>query len=433
MNMTTPFLKTEFDYTYRADGQKTGLTEKEVLGGQTRTSTTSWSYDNAGRLTSETIDSASADLRQTESYVLDLYGKSVGREWLDRFAAAPFASFEDDVRATDDEWVECTDFVDFFVRVGKFQQDVSHGVQASSFLAVGLDHGPGSVGGIRIVEHGFFGFGVIIPFVQRGHVDGGEFPLFQGMGFPFAESTSLFIATDGDPELDQVDTASDQVPFELGCLPHELGVFGVAAEVHDSFDASSVVPGTIEHHDLAGGREVADVALEVPLSSFDIAWLFESHDTGTARVEVFHEAFDGPSFAGCVPSFEENDDLLPGGLDPGLEFEEFDLELVFLIFVGLAQHQVAVGVTTLAPVGREFVIGAECRGKVEFVLDGESFAKDLCIVGGGAGHDGFENLGQGLDVIGWSGLNDIADGGDFGFLRGCDGFIDHKVFDASFG
>jgi YD repeat-containing protein len=79
VNMTTPFLKTEFDYTYRADGQKTGLTEKEVLGGQTRTSTTSWSYDNAGRLTSETIDHWDNNADQTESYVLDLFGNRISR------------------------------------------------------------------------------------------------------------------------------------------------------------------------------------------------------------------------------------------------------------------------------------------------------------------------------------------------------------------
>jgi hypothetical protein len=47
VNMTTPFLRTEFDYTYRADGQKTGLTEKEVLGGQTRTATRSVSFEVA--------------------------------------------------------------------------------------------------------------------------------------------------------------------------------------------------------------------------------------------------------------------------------------------------------------------------------------------------------------------------------------------------
>jgi YD repeat-containing protein len=79
VNMTTPFLRTEFDYTHRADGQKTGLTEKEVLGGQTRTSTTSWSYDNAGRLTSETLDHWDNNADQTESYVLDLFGNRISR------------------------------------------------------------------------------------------------------------------------------------------------------------------------------------------------------------------------------------------------------------------------------------------------------------------------------------------------------------------
>ena len=36
---------------------------------------------------------------------------------------------------------------------------------------------------------------------------------------------------------------------------------------HDAFDASAIVPGAGEQHDLAADRQVGNVALEVPLDS----------------------------------------------------------------------------------------------------------------------------------------------------------------------
>ena len=41
----------------------------------------------------------------------------------------------------------------------------------------------------------------------------------------------------------------------------------VGAEAHDPLDAGPVVPAAVEQHDLPAGREMGDVALEVPLPS----------------------------------------------------------------------------------------------------------------------------------------------------------------------
>ena len=40
------------------------------------------------------------------------------------------------------------------------------------------------------------------------------------------------------------------------------------AEAHHLLDAGTVVPGPVEQHDLAIGRQVLHVALEVPLAAF---------------------------------------------------------------------------------------------------------------------------------------------------------------------
>ena len=89
-NLTDNILKTEFDYTYRADGRKTKLVEKfgdmfPRSSGETGwgegvlTNRYSWQYDNAGRLISEELDSSDNTLDQTETYLMDLVANRLRR------------------------------------------------------------------------------------------------------------------------------------------------------------------------------------------------------------------------------------------------------------------------------------------------------------------------------------------------------------------
>ncbi|MFN9602776.1 MAG: RHS repeat-associated core domain-containing protein, partial [Planctomycetota bacterium] len=82
--------KGEIDYSYRADGKRTGVIEKFgdgrvfdgrrwIYQGSVRNSYT-WSYDNAGRLISEVLDSSDNSVDQTESYVYDLVGNRMRKE-----------------------------------------------------------------------------------------------------------------------------------------------------------------------------------------------------------------------------------------------------------------------------------------------------------------------------------------------------------------
>jgi len=75
------------------------------------------------------------------------------------------------------------------------------------------------------------------------------------------------------------------------------------------------------------------VALEIPLSALDLAGLVERHHSRAARVEVFHEAFDRTALAGRIAPLEQNDDPLARLLDPGLQFQQLDLQVVFLALV----------------------------------------------------------------------------------------------------
>ena len=73
-----------------------------------------------------------------------------------------------------------------------------------------------------------------------------------------------------------------------------------------------------------------DVALEVPLAALDLARLFQRHHARAARIEVLHEALDGAALAGRVAPLEQDHHALAGLLHPGLQLEQFDLQLVFL-------------------------------------------------------------------------------------------------------
>ena len=86
-NLADNVLKDMFDYRYRADGKRTGLVETfkdsgigvPPVGLNYLTNNYTWSYDNAGRLTSEAIDSSDNSLDQTESYMMDLVGNRIRR------------------------------------------------------------------------------------------------------------------------------------------------------------------------------------------------------------------------------------------------------------------------------------------------------------------------------------------------------------------
>src|SRR5665648_773416 len=99
-----------------------------------------------------------------------------------------------------------------------------------------------------------------------------------------------------------------------------------------------VVPGAVEQNHLAGGRQMFDIPLEVPLRLLAVARSGQGGDAHDARVQVFREALDGATLAGGVAALEDDRDPQALVLDPLLELDELDLQLVELRFVGLALH-----------------------------------------------------------------------------------------------
>ena len=84
--------------------------------------------------------------------------------------------------------------------------------------------------------------------------------------------------------------------------------------------------------------------MEIPLAAFGSGWFLQSNHARATRIQVFHEAFDGTAFTGCVAAFKQADDTLTGIFNPALYFQQFDLQLLFFFFVNRAAHTLFVRV-----------------------------------------------------------------------------------------
>ena len=82
----------------------------------------------------------------------------------------------------------------------------------------------------------------------------------------------------------------------------------LGAELHDLLHPGPVVPAPVEQDDLAGRRQVGDVALEVPLRPLTVRGGPEGHYPAVAGVEPLHDALDGAALAGGVPALEDDHD-----------------------------------------------------------------------------------------------------------------------------
>ena len=100
----------------------------------------------------------------------------------------------------------------------------------------------------------------------------------------------------------------------------------LAAEAHDPLDAGAVVPAPVEQHDLAGGRQVGHVTLEVPLGALALGRRRQRHGAADARVEPLGHALDHAALAGGVATLEQHDHLELAGDHPVLQLDELALQ-----------------------------------------------------------------------------------------------------------
>ena len=166
--------------------------------------------------------------------------------------------------------------------VGHHAQEVGDAVQAGASLIVCFDCVPRRFLEVGMAEHLIFGFRELDPFIPCLNVHLAKLPPPGGVSRAIMESTFLLLIADGKPVFQEDDSRTNEHLLKFGAGTHELAVFLLGAESHHVFNAGTVVPAPIEQNDLAGGREVLDVALEIPLCPFGIGWLAKRDDPTSA-------------------------------------------------------------------------------------------------------------------------------------------------------
>ena len=139
-----------------------------------------------------------------------------------------------------------------------------------------------------------------------------------------------------EPVLDQDDPGADEHPLELRAGAVELLDLLRRREAHHPLDAGAVVPAAVEQDHLAGGGQVRDVALEVPLGPLALGGRGQRDDPRDPRAEAHRDRLDRAALPGGVAALEDDDDLEAARLHPLLELGELDLERRQLRVVDLA-------------------------------------------------------------------------------------------------
>ena len=118
-----------------------------------------------------------------------------------------------------------------------------------------------------------------------------------------------------------------------------LGLF-LRAEAHDPLDAGPVVPAAVEDDDLARGREMRHVALDVHLRLLALGRSGQGHDPEHPRAHPLGDPLDRAALAGRVPALENDADLRAGGLHPLLHGDKLAVQDAHLLLVLLPLHLV---------------------------------------------------------------------------------------------
>ena len=157
------------------------------------------------------------------------------------------------------------------------------------------------------------------------------------------EAQVLLVVGDRKPVLDQDDAGANQHLFELGNGAEKLLVLVVGAKAHDLLNPRAVVPAAVEEDDFAAGRQMRNVALEVPLAAFALARRRQCGDAADARIEALRDALDDAALAGRVAPFKEHDHLEFLVHDPVLQFDEFALQTEKLLEIEAPAQAAAFG------------------------------------------------------------------------------------------
>ncbi len=143
----------------------------------------------------------------------------------------------------------------------------------------------------------------------------------------------------------------------------EPGRLLLGAEAHHRLDPGPVVPAAVEDHDLAGGREVAHVPLDVHLRLLPLGRRRQRDHPEHPRAHPLGDPPDRAALAGRVPALEHDADLGARRLHPLLHRHQLAVQEPHLLLVRLPLHlRLRRGRVSLRRVRRRTVEGSASAG-----------------------------------------------------------------------
>src|SRR5262249_48695031 len=211
-------------------------------------------------------------------------------------------------------------------------------VETRSFLVVGSHNVPRCEIRIGGIQHHVACTGVVVPAAARRQVNRAQLPLPSRIINACLKPARLFLVTDLEPILDQLNSIRLDELFQHGAAFEKVAVLFLGTKSHDIFHSGTVIPTSIKDHDLTCRREVRQVALDVHLSFLAIGRSGKRHHTEYPRADPFRYSFDRSSLTGAVTPFEHDNDAQSLVLHPLLEYAELRLKPLQLFFVVLSLH-----------------------------------------------------------------------------------------------
>src|SRR5579871_6181900 len=206
-------------------------------------------------------------------------------------------------------------------------------IEPGTLLVVRIHYVPWSLPDIGVGEHFVFGARVVNPTAPRFNVHRTEFPTLGYVLQAILKAPLLLLVAHGKPILDELNAGAHQHSFELWTTVQEFQILGFRAKAHHVLDTGAVVPTPVEERNLAGGREVGHVALEIPLSLFALSRSRQRNYAADARIQAFCNPLDGAAFACRIATFKYRNNPQSLVADPLLEFDQLDLETAEFLLV----------------------------------------------------------------------------------------------------
>ena len=104
-------------------------------------------------------------------------------------------------------------------------------------------------------------------------------------------------------------------------------VLGFCAKPHERFHARAVIPRPVEGHYFTGTRQVANIALEIPLPMLTFGRFGQGNHLRQTGIKRSQELLDGPALARRIATLKDDQDPQPLSNNIVLEPHQTQLQL----------------------------------------------------------------------------------------------------------